>query len=250
MTVVYVVAQLKKRNDLADVAWGAGFLLGALVLFLGTSEKSLRAGLILSLVGVWAFRLSIYIHLRNRGQGEDFRYLAWRREWGKTAIWRSYLQVFLLQGVILVIVGLPVWYGVASSVGPTTPPWTALVFMGSGIFLFGLGFETIADAQMARYRKVRATSPGSVPGVMRTGLWRYSRHPNYFGEALVWWGIFLVCVESGAPLWTIVGPMVLTFSLLKVSGVPLLEKKYASNLEYQDYIRSTSIFIPWIPKKK
>ena len=245
VSLVYGVALLKKRNDLADVAWGPGFMVGAFSLFLALSQRTSEGILVLALVSIWALRLSAYIYSRNRGHEEDFRYQNWRREWGKSTWWRSYLQVFLLQGAILVVVGLPVWFGVLLE----CDSWGLLTF--AGIFLWGAGLscEAIADAQMAVYRQTKAQNPTQVGRVMSTGLWKYSRHPNYFGEALLWWGLFTVCVSFGAPLWTVVGPLFMTFLLVKVSGVPMLEKKYSGNPDYQRYCETTSSFIPWFPKR-
>ncbi len=245
MTLAYGVAALKKRNDLADMIWGPGFWVGALVLFALAPEQSWRGVLLLVLVGLWALRLSVYIYLRNRGRPEDFRYQNWRKEWGKHVWWRSYLQVFMLQGLILVIVGLPLWSGIRSSGGD----FTLLDFLGISLWGIGLACEAVADAQMAHFRQARAHVEGRAPLIMQSGLWKYSRHPNYFGEALLWWGIFLVSYAGSAPFWTVLGPVTITFFLVKVSGVPMLEKKYADNIAYQRYRETTSALIPWFPKK-
>lgn len=246
-TSVYFIALLKKRNDLADVAWGPGFLVGAWGAWSFADGSSWRSSLIFGMIALWALRLSLYIGLRNKGKEEDFRYQAWRKEWGKNAWWRSYLQVFLLQGAILFVVGLPVWLGVSSR-SDSQPSLVWSDALGVLIWLTGLGFETVADAQMAAFRRAKAQEKVGGSRVMRTGLWRYSRHPNYFGEALLWWGVFVVCLSATVPFWTGVGPALMTFLLVKVSGVPMLEKKYAQDPEYQEYQRTTPVFVPWFPK--
>lgn len=242
MTLWYFIALWRKRNDLADIAWGPGFLLCAVVCLLQTDQAvSLRSQLLLALTLVWSLRLSIYILLRNWGKPEDFRYKKWRQEWGKTIYWRSYLQVFLLQGAFLFIAGLPLWSALLLS---SPAPWSVWDGLGLVLWVTGFLFEALGDAQMARFRKLRK-SPNDV---MRSGLWKYTRHPNYFGEALLGWGVYVLAVSGGAPLWSGIGPIVMTYLLVNVSGVPMLEKKYEGNSEYLDYQRRTSAFIPWFPK--
>jgi hypothetical protein len=245
MTLVYGVALFTRRNDWADVAWGLGFWVVALVIFTSLSDPPWRSLLILVLVGLWALRLSLFIYGRMRAHGEDFRYAAWRKQWGRSVYWRSYFQVFLLQGALLVVVGLPVWFGLLSSGGPVR----IMDVIGVFIWLFGLSCEAVADSQMAQFRKNRSLNGASENRIMMDGLWRYSRHPNYFGEATLWWGVFLFCLSSGAPAWTVVGPLLINFLLLRVSGVPMLESKYKNNDEYQHYRKVTSSFILWFPKK-
>ena len=242
MTLWYGIALWKKRNDLADVAWGPGFVLCAVLCAVQVTELSGRAKLLLLLTLVWALRLSSYIFLRNWGKPEDFRYRKWRQEWGQSVIWRSYLQVFLLQGGILFLVGLPLWLGILDS---DLSDWSIWDGLGLLIWVKGFLYESIGDAQMAQFRK-RRTSPHEV---MRNGLWKYTRHPNYFGEALLWWGIFLISRAGGVPIWSGIGPLLITYLLVKVSGVPMLEKKYEGNAEYVDYQRRTSSFVPWFPRK-
>lgn len=244
MTVWYVIAIFRSRNDLADVAWGPGFVLATgLCMSSVDSPLSWKSWAILALTLIWATRLSSYIFLRNSGKGEDFRYKKWREEWKDSFYWRAYLQVFFLQGCFLFIIGLPIWMSILS-------PQTAiqndlLATLGIVLWLIGFLFEAISDYQMASFREQKPHPHA----IMRYGLWRYSRHPNYFGESLLWWGIYLIAVSNLAPGWTIVGPLTLTFLLMKVSGVPMLEKKYEGNQEYLDYQRKTPSFFPWFPKK-
>ena len=243
MTFWFGVAVWRKRNDLADVAWGPAFVLAAGVSLFFSPQLTWRSELLFALTTIWAIRLSTSIGARNWKKTEDFRYRKWREEWGKSVIWRSFLQVFVLQGVILFIVGLPLWTGILRSDSSAFQFWDAL---GLICWVKGFFYEAVGDAQMAAFRKKRS-SPHEV---MRTGLWKYSRHPNYFGEALLWWGMGMMSIGSGAaPLWSAVGPLLLTYLLLRVSGVPMLEKKYEGNDQYLDYQRKTSAFIPWFPKK-
>lgn len=240
------LACLKSRNDVADIAWGPGFLVGALFCSSQVRELSVHQLVLLSIVGVWALRLSIYIFLRNRRKSEDFRYLKWRNEWGRYFYLRAFFQVFMLQGFLLLLIGVPVWFCLLTPVVSNIDISRGLLFFGGiAIWLIGFLFEAVADFQMAKF-KLHQTETRSI---MNQGLWKYSRHPNYFGECLLWWGIYLVCVDAGSPIWTGIGPTILTYLLLRVSGVPMLEKKYKRNREYQEYQKNTSSFIPWVPKR-
>jgi steroid 5-alpha reductase family enzyme len=241
MSCWYFVALLKKRNDLADVAWGLGFVIAALTNLWINPSPNWRSWVIFTLVAIWGIRLAIYIFYRNRGKGEDFRYQQWRKEWGKNVIWRSYLQIFFLQGALLTVIGLPIWFGISSD-QPSQP--SLLDALGILLWLVGFGFEAISDWQMSQFRKIKSTKKG----IMKSGLWKYSRHPNYFGESVVWWSLYLIALANSSPIWTVIGPITITFLLVKVSGVPMLEKKYARNLEYKAYQESTSSFIPGFPK--
>lgn len=233
-----------RRNDLADVAWGPGFFVGALYCASEATPLSLSKGLVLFLVLVWAVRLSLYIHFRNHGKSEDFRYKAWREQWGNWFYVRSFLQVFMLQGILLSLIGIPVWLCLLQP-SSQEPFSQELLWLGAAIWAFGLAFEAIADSQMAKFRKEKTRSGL----VMRSGLWKYSRHPNYFGESVLWWGIYLTSLGCGSPAWSAIGPVILTFLLVRVSGVPMLEKKYADNPDYQNYRATTPSFIPWFPRR-
>jgi steroid 5-alpha reductase family enzyme len=242
----FVVACLKERNDIVDIAWGPGFVIGSLFCVFRSGELSMYATILLCIVALWALRLSLYIFLRNRGKNEDFRYRKWREEWGKYVYLRSFFQVFMLQGFFLWVIGAPIWFCILSSRFSNIDfNADALFVIGILIWIFGFLFETIADFQMLQFKRKR----GSPHSIMTRGLWKYSRHPNYFGESLLWWGIYLLCLSGGSSYWTAIGPIVLTFLLLRVSGIPMLEKKYKRSHEYQEYQKSTSAFIPWIPKR-
>lgn len=250
-TLWWAIATKLHKNDLADVAWGLGFVcVGGTTLGL-TENFHWRPLLIFFLVLVWGVRLSTYIGNRGRGKSEDFRYRKMREAWGSHAVVRAYFQVFLLQGFFLLIIALPVTFGIAET---PQSDFNFLDAVGITLWLIGFYFEAVSDYQMGVFRKNRS-EPGKV---MNTGLWRYTRHPNYFGEATLWWGIFAIALASqmnqtGEALPSIwisgIGPAFLNFLLLRVSGVPMLEQKYKNNPEYLDYQKSTSGFFPRPPKK-
>ena len=244
MTVWFVLAILRKDNSIADIAWGLGFVLVAVVTFLRRGSLFLPL-LVTALVVVWGSRLAVHILVRNRKRGEDPRYAEWRRKWGRSFFWRSYLQVFLLQGLFMLIISSPVilvnthrWDRPPGGEGHGV--WLA----GFLLWCVGFLFEAFGDAQLARFKR----DPGNRGKIMDKGLWRYSRHPNYFGESLMWWGIFLVALEVPYGWTTVVSPVLITFLLVRVSGVPMLERKYTGNAEFQAYARRTSAFVPWVPK--
>lgn len=241
MTCVFVLALFKKDNSVVDVAWGIGFILVALLTFFIDPIFTLRSVLITGLVIVWGTRLAVHIYLRNRGKGEDFRYAKWRKDWGKTFIWRSYFQIFMLQGLLLLIISYPIILVNQSEADGIK----ALDVAGMAVWMIGLLFEAIGDYQLRAFKK----NPENRGKIMSSGLWKYTRHPNYFGEVSCWWGIFLIAlsVERG---WTgVISPLAITFLLLRVSGITMLEKKYEGNQEYEAYARKTSPFFPWFPKK-
>jgi len=242
MTVLFLVALWRRDNSIVDIGWGPGFILVAGLTLLGRGELAWRPLLVSVPVMVWGLRLGIHIYLRKRGKPEDFRYAAWRRAWGRTFVLRSFFQIFMLQGIFLLLVAWPIWL---TNLSPSTP-LALLDGLGLLLWLAGFVFEAVSDSQMERFR----SDPAHKGRIMTAGLWRLSRHPNYFGEAVQWWGLFLIAL-SGERGWTaVVSPLLITFLLLKVSGVPLLEKKYAGNPEFAAYARRTSVFIPWFPRRQ
>jgi len=243
MTVWFVLALLRKDNSIADIAWGLGFVLVAGVTLARGAGPSDRSVLASSFVFIWGMRLALHILLRNRKRGEDPRYAAWRAKWGRWFVVRSYLQVFLLQGLFLLVISSPV---ILVNIDHTYPyADRGLWLAGFLLWCVGFFFEAVGDAQLARFKR----DPGNRGKIMDKGLWRYSRHPNYFGESLMWWGIFLVALEVPYGWTTVVSPVLITFLLVRVSGIPMLEKKYAANAEFQAYARKTNAFVPWFPKK-
>lgn len=242
MAVVFLIALAKRRNDIADVVWGPGFLVVALTVMVTTGNFSERMLLLTGIIAIWAGRLAWHIGLRHVGMPEDSRYARWRKEWGDQVAVRSFFQVFMLQGLLLSFVALPV---IAVGSSPASP-LGLLDMMGALIWLGGFLIEAIADWQLAQFKRV----PANKGRVIMSGLWSWSRHPNYFGEVVLWWGIWIIALSSANGLFALLGPVTITVLLLKVSGIPLLEEKYRTNPEYQDYARRTSIFLPLPPRKE
>ena len=236
----FLVALRFKRNDVADVAWGAGFIVLALVGQFAVAAISSRGILILALVTVWGLRLSLYIGVRNRGRAEDPRYRKWREQWGRHAKLRAYFQVFLLQGFLTILILSPVTYVLAHQNSDLI--W--LDALGAAVWLVGFVFETFGDLQLARFKK----DPGNRGRVITSGLWKYTRHPNYFGEVTLWWGVWLIACSVPGGWKTVFGPITITVLILLVSGIPLLERKYEGNVEFKEYQRRTSAFFPLPPK--
>jgi steroid 5-alpha reductase family enzyme len=237
MTAWFLISLLKKRNDIADIAWGLGFVLMAW-LSLYISGFSSKALLVNSLVTVWGLRLAWHIYLRNKGKIEDYRYLAWRKEWGKWFIPRSYLQVYLLQGLFLFLIIQPVIL-INKSMGAIG----ILDFFGILVWMVGFYFESVGDAQLKQF----VSNPANKGKIMDQGLWRYTRHPNYFGEVVQWWGIWLLALSIPNGYITIIGPLTITVLILFVSGIPMLEKKYAGRPDWEEYKKRTSVFFPLPP---
>ncbi len=241
--LVFIYSVYKKDFGKVDIAWGLSFILIYWIAFISFGRNfSLKIAVLGILLMMWGLRLSVYLLYRNlKLKQEDYRYAAWRLKWGKRANFIAYFQVFLLQALLAFIIGIPLilfHYYPPNDLFPTK-----LDILG--ILLWSVGFlvEAIADHQKNSF-KLKDENKNRI---CETGLWRYSRHPNYFGEALLWWGLFLLTVSSVPFYYGIIGPITITFLLLKVSGVALLEKKYLGNSEYERYKQKTSAFIPWFP---
>jgi steroid 5-alpha reductase family enzyme len=235
----FAVALILTRNDVADIAWGLGFVLAGWTAF-AFSDQSARSVLVNALVTAWGLRLAWHIARRNARKPEDARYAAWRQEWTWFRL-RSYLQIFLLQGALLYVIALPMLFIHAAPASALT----VLDAAGVTVWLAGFYFEAIADAQLKRFLR----DPANKGKIMDRGLWAYSRHPNYFGEVTQWWGVFLLALSLPYGFATIVGPLTITLLILFVSGVPLLEKKYAGRPDFEAYKKRTSVFVPWFRKK-
>ncbi len=241
MSFWFALSVVKKRNDVADVAWGLGFVLLAWVSFFLGSVQDIRGVTVGLLVSAWGFRLAWHISARHKGRAEDYRYAKWRAEWGKWFYLRSYAQVYLLQGFLLFLIAFPVVL-VNKSAGVD---FHYLDLVGVLAWLIGYIFESVGDAQLARFIK----DPENKGKLMQGGLWRYTRHPNYFGEVTMWWGIGIIALSVPNGFYGIIGPLTITFLILKVSGIPMLEKKMAENPEFAQYKKRTSMFLPWFQKK-
>ena len=230
-----------------DAVWGAGMAVLAFASFVQVTEPGPRAILLLAMTALWGLRLGIHLFLRWRGHGEDPRYakmLGKARDQGRYGS-AAFKVVFGPQAVLLFVTSLPAQVGILASGHPA--PISPLAWAGFALWLTGMVFETIGDAQLKAFR----ADPAMKGKVLDTGLWRFTRHPNYFGDACVWWGIWLVAATGGlwVALGSVIGPLFLTFTLTKWSGKPLLEKGLAkSRPGYADYVKRTSGFIPWPPK--
>ena len=239
VSVWFVISLLIKRNDIADIAWGLGFV--AIVVFLYfTHIPTLQSGIVYILTIIWGIRLAIHIGLRSKGKTEDFRYKKWRDEWGKYFVLRSYLQVYLLQGFFMWIISAPIIV-VSMAQNQAISPF---ILSGSIVWLIGFVFESIGDYQLMLFIKHKQNKSD----IMQTGLWKYTRHPNYFGEVLVWWGIFIMVLPLQYGIWAIMSPITISFLLLYVSGIPMLEAKYEHNQVFQAYKKRTSAFFPMLPR--
>lgn len=255
MTFAFLICSFKKNNGLVDIAWGAGFFLVTAFTFLkqpDAFQSEMRSRfMIFCFVTLWALRLSIYLFMRNWNAAEDWRYAAWRNDWGKNFYWRSYLQVFLLQGVLMFIILLPVTLANVSGSDHEMvlglPAWL-FVIPGTLLFAVGFFFEAVGDYQLQQFK----ANPANKGKVMQYGLWAYTRHPNYFGESCIWWGIFLLSLLSAHGRYDMlirfIGPSLITLLLLRVSGVTMLEKKYSNNPEYEAYKKRVNAFLPWIKR--
>lgn len=240
MVGTWAVSVIVRNASIVDVIWGPAFvLLAAIALALGDGTAG-RRWLVLALVAIWGLRLGAHIARRNIGKGEDRRYRAFRERWGARFWWVSLFTVFLLQAAIVLVVALPIL-----GAGAGRAPLGLLDALGVLVWVVGFAFEAIGDAQLARFRR----DPANRGRVLDRGLWRYTRHPNYFGDATLWWGLGLIGAAGAGP-WVLVGPALMTFLLVRVSGVALLERDIAERRpEYAAYVRRTSSFLPRPPRR-
>lgn len=236
---------LRYQNvTIVDSLWGVGFVLIAWVTFFLSNGFLGRRALITLLVTLWGMRLSIYLTGRNWGAAEDPRYAEWRKKSGARFGWVSLGKVFLLQAAFLWLIALVVQIGQLSQV-PSRFVW--LDILGVIIWTIGFLFESVGDRQLARFK----ANPANKGRVMDRGLWAYSRHPNYFGEFLIWWGLFLITLSTPNSWWTMVSPLIITAVLLKMTGIPLTERNIVKGRPgYKAYIKRTNAFVPWFPKKE
>jgi steroid 5-alpha reductase family enzyme len=241
MTIWFFVALRLQKNDVADIAWGGGFIVAAVTAIALQNTITPRALLIFLLVLVWGGRLIVHIGARNLGKPEDPRYRQWRQDWGAHAAVRSFLQIFLFQGLLLVIISIPVTFSIISE----SRPLNLLDLAGGAVWLTGFLFETVGDRQLAAFK----IDPANKGRIMTSGLWKYTRHPNYFGEVTLWWGIYIIALSVPGGWMTIIGPLTITVLILWVSGIPLLEKKYEGNKEFTAYKHRTSAFFPLPPRQ-
>jgi steroid 5-alpha reductase family enzyme len=241
MSGCFILSLILKRNDIADIAWGLGFIIAAFVSLIINGFAIDRGFLVSLLVTIWGLRLSIHIFKRNWKQPEDYRYQQWRLDWGKWFFIRSFFQVFILQGLLLFFIITPVLI-INSFRGGFI---NFLDIIGVLIWIVGFIFESVGDSQLKSF----ISKPENKGKLMTSGLWKYTRHPNYFGEVAQWWGISLLALTLPYGLLGLIGPITITVLILKVSGIPLLEKRYEDREDFKAYKKTTNAFFPWFPKK-
>ena len=246
-TIFFILAQVKKNNGLADIGWGMGFVVVAFTSLIYQGDYSLIPLTITALVTIWGFRLFFFLGLRNWNKPEDYRYVAMKEKWKTNLVLKAFIYVFMLQGAFLFIISLPIQLASLVSVHADTTLQIVILVFGVLLWLIGFFFEAVGDAQLKKFK----SNPTNKGKILSSGLWKYTRHPNYFGEAVMWWAVWIVSLSSLAWLTAlgIIGPAFITFLLLFVSGVPLLEKKYKDNALFQEYAKKTSVFFPLPPKK-
>jgi steroid 5-alpha reductase family enzyme len=243
MSILWIISIIIKNVSIVDLFWGFGFVITCGFYYFKTDGFELRKLILLILVTIWGLRLSLYLAWRNSGKGEDFRYREFRKKYGENRYWWiSFFQTFLLQGFLMWLISAPLlgaqYYAGKASLG-------ILDIIGIVFWVIGLTFEAGGDLQLARFK----ANPENKGKVLNTGLWRLTRHPNYFGDASVWWGYGLICMAAGSYI-PVLGSILMTALIIKVSGVALLEKSLSQlKPQYRDYIEKTSAFIPWFPKK-
>lgn len=241
-SVLWLVSLKLRDSSIADIFWGPGFVLSSIAYLQTTNGFPARSSLVTVLLSIWGLRLALHIGRRNIGRGEDFRYRAWREQYGKQWWWVSYFKVFLLQAAIAWVVSLPVFYAMRAVEPAQVTLWDV-----AGVVLFAIGFlfEAIGDEQLRRFRQDRSNDGA----VLQSGLWRYTRHPNYFGEAVLWWGLGVIGAGTPGGVVGLIGPAVITFLLIRVSGVAMLERTLSrTKAGYAEYSERTPAFLPWLPK--
>lgn len=245
MTIWYFISLAKRDMSIVDIAWGIGFIVNTLALALLTENISSTQVILLILITLWGIRLSSHIAYRNWGKDEDFRYANWRARWMKKGkayfLLRSFLQVFILQGFFMLVILSPVILNFKST------ETTNIVILSTGIiiWLVGFFFESVGDLQLLMFVQAKKRGEYSKNAIMKYGLWKHTRHPNYFGEICQWWGIFIISLNTPIVLLGLVGPVTITYLLIFISGVPMLEKKYKHNEEYKEYKKRVPSLVPW-----
>lgn len=243
VTLLWIWSVFIKNVSIVDIFWGLGFVVVNTFYVFMSGELNARKIVILTLVCIWGFRLAIYLAIRNIGKGEDFRYQEFRQNYGpKRYWWFSYFQTFLLQGILIMIISLPL---LGINYNNSNGNLQILDYLGIIIWIIGFTFETVGDFQLSNFKR-DSKNKGKI---LHTGLWKYTRHPNYFGDSAVWWAYGIFSIAAGS-YWQAIGAVIMTLLILKISGVSLLEKTLKETKpQYKEYIQKTSSFIPWFPKK-
>ena len=242
MVSLWIVSVRIRNSSIVDIFWGVGFVLAALLYFVLGRGYPLRKILVLILVAIWGLRLSLHIFIRNRGHGEDFRYQRWREHAGGRYWWTSFFRVFLLQGILMWFISMPL---LAAQFHTEPAALTLFDIVGLVVWGFGFFFEAVGDWQLMRFKR----DPNNAGKLLDTGLWAWTRHPNYFGDAAVWWGLFLFAIPTPAGLLTFYAPALMSILLLRVSGVAMLEKSLKKS-KPGEYVRNTPAFFPRPPRKR
>ena len=242
MVALWPISVWRKDPSYIDSVWPLGFIVMGVSTALLTNQSLTATSLVLGLTAIWGLRLGGHLFTRWLHEGPDKRYKVLKAKAKFNPDLFVLIYVFLMQGVLLWLVSLPIQHAIAEGPKPLGPMGLA----GLALFVTGFAFETIADWQLTRFK----ADPANAGQVMDRGLWRYTRHPNYFGDACVFWGIWVISVADGTGWWTLIGPAFLTFTLVKWSGAALLEKGMRKTRPgYADYIARTSGFVPWFPKR-
>ncbi|MFX1402471.1 MAG: DUF1295 domain-containing protein [Promethearchaeota archaeon] len=251
--IAFIVGTIKKNNAIMDIFYGPAYFVVAITSFTLNlvifSTYNVRQIIVTTLVLIWAIRLAVYVYIRNKGKPEDYRYKAMRERWKKNIAIKSFFKIYLFQGIIVFLVCIPAWFVNISE----NPHFISLfdfsgitLWLGSIIWLIGFLFETIADFSLYKFLQ----NPSNKGKIMDKSVWKYSQHPNYFGEVTQWWGLFVIALAVPYGFITFIGPAYITFQIIKVSGIRLLDKRFKGNEEYAAYKERTSSFIPWFPKKQ
>jgi steroid 5-alpha reductase family enzyme len=259
LIVAFIVGTIKKNNGIMDIFYGPGYFIVTLTSFITnlilTETTSLLKIVVTILVLIWAIRLASYVYIRNHGKPEDYRYVAMRERWKTNIVLKSLLRIYLFQGLVIFIVDIPSWFVIISE-----PPsvvegsfatgaeyfFILTLLLGTFIWVVGFLFETIGDWSLYHFLQ----NPENKGRVMDKGVWKYTQHPNYFGEVTQWWGLYVIAIGVPFGFITFFGPAYITFMIIKVSGVRLLDKRFEGNNEYAAYKRRTPKFFPWLPKKE
>jgi steroid 5-alpha reductase family enzyme len=240
--ILFVIGSKLNNHGIVDIGWGTGFVLVAWYTFFRLPTQASTNWIIVLLVSFWGLRLAYHVARRNWGKPEDYRYAAMRKRWGdKYPALKAFINVYMTQMVLMFVIALPIIL-INRYTQSAFKPW---VWIGLAVWMVGYFFEVVGDAQLAAFIR----NPANKGKLMTLGLWKYTRHPNYFGEATLWWGIFFIALSVADGRYSLISPLTITLLLLFVSGVPLLEKKYKDRADFKAYKKRTNIFIPWFPKK-
>ncbi|HUX96173.1 MAG TPA: DUF1295 domain-containing protein [Bacteroidales bacterium] len=243
MSALWIISVILRNASIVDIFWGFGFVVAAAFYFLRTGDVTARKILIVTIVTIWGLRLSAYIAWRNRGKGEDFRYRNFRKNYGENRYWWiSFFQVFLLQGTLMWLISAPL---LGAQYYTHNITLNILDYIGLAVWITGFLFEAGGDYQLAVFK----SDPSNKGKILEKGFWRYTRHPNYFGDSAVWWAYGLICLAAGSYM-PVLGSVLMTALIIKVSGVAMLERSMKEHKpQYRDYMEKTSSFIPWFPRR-